>query len=220
MKATLKYIVFGILILFFYQSNGQEDQSSKIEIFKNFSKSDFEKIEKDYKYSFETIKNLFGIVLLNNFPQIENKFQVQLQVKSDSIEFATVTHEGRYYEVTNNSLYLYNQIFIDYFYQGQTIFIQYRKVIESKEVESLYSDKSKTEYIKFEDNYANSKKIDKSSGQIMEGQYRILEQSKADTIITLNQLTYGEQASIIRTKLEKTGKWKVFDKEGNLIKIE
>ena len=54
----------------------------------------------------------------------------------------------------------------------------------------------------------------------MEGQYRILEHVKTDTTITLNQLTYGEQVSIIRTNLEKVGKWKVFDKEGNLIKVE
>ena len=158
MKTAFKYIVVGILTLIFHKSIGQENISSKIEVIENFSESDFERIEKDYEYSFETIKNLFGIVLLNNFPQIENKFQVQLQVKSDSIEFATVTHEGRYYEITYNSRYNYNQIFIDYFYQGKTIFFHYRKTIEKKEVESLYSDKNKTEFIKFEDNYASSKK--------------------------------------------------------------
>ena len=221
MKTALKYIVIGILTLVLQESIGQKNISSKIEVFKNFSESDFERIEKDYKYSFSKIENLFGVALLNKFPQIKNKFQVQLQINSDSIELISVTHEGRYLNLTNNYQDFYNgQIFIDYFYKGRIFFFRYEKRINSKKIESLYSDKNETKYIKFYGDYGECIITDKLSEERIEGKYNILEEPKVDTLITFNQLNYEEWVTIKRNDLEKIGEWKYFDKDGKLIKIE
>ena len=220
MKTTIKYVLLFVFFMLLNKGNSQGNTSSQILVIKDFKKSDFEKIEKEYKYSYSSIENLFGIVLLNSFPQIENKFQVQLQINSDSIEFVSVTHKGKYYTLTNNYRLTNfgNYVFIDYFFKEKIIFLRYEKKIDSKRIESLTSNKKEIEYIRFENNYGSCVKFENSSQQRMEGQYQILEEAKMDTTITFNQLTYEEQVTIRRNDLKKVGEWKYFDKEGKLIK--
>ena len=219
MKSAFKYILLGILTLFLNEAISQNNQSSKVEILKNFTEADFENIENRYKYSNSSIKKLYGIALLNTFSQIKSKFQVQIQINSDSIELVSVTHEGRYFNVADYYLNNYKgQIYIDYFYKDKIIYFRYEKTIDSKQIESLVSDKNQTEYIKFEDNYANCEKLDKLTGNRIEGKYVVLNESKTDTLLVFNLLNYEEQVTIKRNFLEKTGEWKTFDKEGKLIR--
>lgn len=217
-------LLFSFLLLVVNVAVSQPgfDSTDVVIVYKNFSVSDFEIIEKQYHCAIEELRNLYGIALVNNFEQVQPKYEVRLQFRSntDSILFVGVYQNGDYFEFTQSSYSWGNGIYINYFFLGDLRCLYYEKKIRSDLAETILWDKSVFQYLRYEGSLIQCIQVNKKSGTRIEGSYRVVISPVSDTIFTFNLFNYAEWVQVRTGERRKTGIWKTFDSENNLIETE
>lgn len=214
-------LLFLFLLLAISESLSQPDFSSTDVIieYKDFSLSDFERIEQQYHCPIEELRNLYGIALVNNFEQVQPKLDVRVQFRSntDSIVFVGAFQNDEYCEFTQGNSHWGKSIYINYVFSCDLRYLYYQKKNRSGLIETILWDKSLFQYLRYEGSLIYCQQIDKKTGTRVEGSYRIVTSPVSDTVFSINLFDYTEWVQVRSGERKKTGIWKTFDSENNPI---
>jgi len=222
MKTTYKLALPFLFPLFIGNISIAQPGINKTDViieYKDFSLSDFEGIEKQNYCSIEDLRNLYGIALVNSFEQVQPKYEVQLQLRSntDSILFVGVHQDSEYCEFTQGNSHWGKSIYINYVFSCDLRYLYYEKKNRSGLVETILWDKSLFQYLRYEGSLIHCRQVDKKTGIRVEGNYRIATSPVSDTVFSINLFDYTEWVQVRSDKWIKTGIWKTFDSENNPI---
>lgn len=184
-----------------------------------FTTLKFKEIKSSYKYSENTIKNLFGLAQINNLEVIQPKYELKLQINIDSIECFGVFQNGEHFAMPYFESNYDGSIYIEYLYLDELLFLNYRKKIDSTIMETLSINPKSQEFISYRNEQPKFQIVNNLNQLKIEGHYKLVEQTKSDTVDTYNSFTYETYRRIteVNQHLVETGEIKTYNKEGKLI---